>query len=218
MRIEDTEGMFNGISSERMLSMTPQERRWLDNIKKGVYYSDLAIMRDEAGDGCLQELFKAIDTAKSLRRSLRGDDTSGKFNRDRFIEFLGLEIPAARPDKQRLELHDRRSGKTVELTLGEILYDIRCMVHENENLNAAEEIDYHILLDWSTRTPTYAAVRRNGVTIWNGYVIANRLREVVIKFIQIIEAHESLAAGKGFSMNSRVPLGSIKPERKDRAG
>ena len=87
--IQDRRGrtMFKGIDDNRLLNMTDVERRWLDNIKKAFHESDQALQSGRHEDRCLEELFKAIDTAKTLRRSLRGEDTSGKDNKKRFIEF-----------------------------------------------------------------------------------------------------------------------------------
>jgi len=140
--------MLEGIEPERLMSMTDRERRWLDNIKKAFHESDQALHKPE--DRCLQELLKAIDTAKTLRMSLRGEDIPRQHNKARFIEFLGLEIPAARAGGPQFELLDPRSGSSRKSTLGEIIYEIRCMMlHENENLNVEENVDHHILLDWS---------------------------------------------------------------------
>ena len=34
--------MFDGITDQSLLSMTAQQRRWLDNVKKAFHESDLA--------------------------------------------------------------------------------------------------------------------------------------------------------------------------------
>jgi len=89
--------MFTGISIDRMMQMTSQEKRRLDNIKKAFYESDRALQSGEPEDRCLEEIFKAIDAAVSLRKSLRGETytTSGN-NKRLFSEFIALEVPAAR--------------------------------------------------------------------------------------------------------------------------
>ena len=206
--------MFEGIGDSRVLSMTDQEKRWFDNVKKAFHDSDLAMQNGMAEDRCLQELFKAIDTAKTLRRSLRGEDTSHPKNKERFIDFLALEVPAFRPDGGKIELSDRATGQLRVYTLGEIVYDMRCMVHENENLNAAEDVDYHILLDWSVRNPQLVAELKDGRFVFNGFFLWNRLREVLSKFITGIQSMIDLAEKRSFSIGIRPDLGSIKPQRR----
>lgn len=209
--------MFEGIDEQRYSNMTNQELRWFDNVKKAFYHSDEALQSGHPEDGCLAELFKAVDTAKTLRRSLRGEDTSHAENRKRFIHFLGLEIPAARPGESEFELRHKVSGRRRKYTLGEIIYDIRCMIHENENLNAAENVDYHILLDWSDPKPGVAAHIRDETFVCNGFFIWNRVREVMSKFITGIDAHIALAnKASSFCMTIKPELGSIVPERRPR--
>ena len=192
--------------------MKDQEKRWFDNIK-AFHDSDVAMQNGMAEDKCLQELFKAIDTAKTLRRSLRGEATS-QCETKRFIDFLALEVPAFRPNGHKIELHDKATGELCQYTLGEIVYAIRCMVHENENLNAAEDVDYHILLDWSARNPQFFAELRDGRFVFNGFFLWNRLREVLSKFITGIQSIIDLAEKGSFSISICPDLGSVKPKRR----
>lgn len=208
--------MFDGIDEGRVLNMTAGEKRWLDNTKKAFHESDRALQSGTPEDRCLEELFKAVDTAKTLRRSLRGEPVSHRENKNRFIEFLGLEIPMARPGQSKFELRQTESGKLQEFTFGEIVYAIRCMVHENENLNAAEIVDYHILLDWSVRNPAFFAVVKDGKFVCNGFFLWNRLREVLSKFITAIEATITFDQDGSFSMTIRPEVGSIRPQRQKR--
>ena len=90
--------MFDGYDEQRMLAMNDRELRWFDNIKKAFSESDSAFKSGKPHDECLAQLFKGIDTAKTLRRSLRGEDTSHNHNKTRFIEFLSLDIPLTRSD------------------------------------------------------------------------------------------------------------------------
>lgn len=60
--------MLEGVSEERIHAMTPQELRWLDNLKKAFYESDQSFRSGAPQDQCLEELCKAIDTAKTLQR------------------------------------------------------------------------------------------------------------------------------------------------------
>src|ERR1700722_7635733 len=103
--------MFEGITPDRLLRMTPQEQRWFDNIKKAFYESDCAYAEGHPSDRCLQELCKAIDTAKTLRRSLRGEKVDHYENKTRFIEFVESEIPGLEAGGFRIELLDTRTNK-----------------------------------------------------------------------------------------------------------
>lgn len=206
--------MFDGIDETKVLSMTDQQKRWLDNIKRAIYDSDRAMQNGTAEDQSIEQLFKAIDTAKTLRRSLRGDDASGKKNRQRFIEFLGLDIPCARPGSSGFDVTDPATGNLREVTLGEVIYEMRCaMLHENENLNAAETTQHPILLDWSIRSTDYGGTFENGQIRLGGYFLWNRLREVLSKFVTGLDGMIAFAEGRGFSITIRPELGSIRPTR-----
>jgi hypothetical protein len=208
--------MFDGVDEHRIFNMSAREKRWLDNIKKAFHESDRAFQGGTPEDRCLEELFKAIDTAKTLRRSLRGEGTSGRHNKQRFIEFLGLEIPAAGPHGAKNVWKKGGSDEQVQLSLGEIIYDIRCMIHENENLSYAEDVDYHILIDWSDPTARHPGEVKDGKFICNGFFLWNRLRQVLSKFITGIEAAISWVQQGRFSMTISPKPGSIRPSRTKR--
>jgi len=203
--------MLEGIEAQRLLHMTAHEKRWLNNVKKALYESDRALQSGLPEDRCLEELFKGVDTAKTLRRSLRGEDTSPRDHKKRFIEFLALEIPCAGQGGSTFPLVDARRRRNVAYSFGEIVYEIRCMIHENENLNAAEDVDYHILLDWSVRNPQFYAQVCDGMSVFNGYFLWNRLREVLSKFITGIEGMIASAEGRPWFISCRPDLGSIAP-------
>ena len=86
--------MFTGITGRRVVEMTAQETRWLENVRKAFYASDQAICARTPQEACLESLVKAIDIAKTLRRSLRGESVDHYENRKRFTHFLELEVPA----------------------------------------------------------------------------------------------------------------------------
>jgi hypothetical protein len=209
---EGRRNMFSGIPDGRFGNLTPNELRWLDNIKKAFYESDKAYAESRPQDRCMEELCKAVDTAKTLRRSLRGEDVSNKENKKRFIEFVHLEIPSPSTGGVNVQLLDVRTQKPLTYSYGELVYAIRCMVHENENLDAADNPDYHIQLDWN-RSP-YFGVLHDGKLILNGPAFWNRLREVMAKFITGVDSMIGLAQGsRTFNIGIAPPLGSIKPER-----
>jgi hypothetical protein len=179
--------MLADIKPDRLLRMSEQELRWFENIKKAFYESDSAYAEGRPQDYCFPELCKAIDTAKTLRRSLRGEDTSAKENKKRFLEFLNCELPSPESGGLWVHLIDSRSGKPVSYSFAELVYDIRCMIHENENLNASERPNYHILIDWSPADERTLGSIANGRLTCNGHVVWKRLREIVAKFITCID-------------------------------
>lgn len=206
--------MLAGITPERLIAMSDQERRWLDNVKKAFQESDRAYSEGRPQDHCFPELCKAIDTAKTLRRSLRGEDCSPKENKKRFVEFLNCELPSPDAGGLKVQLIDSRSSKITTYSFAELVYDIRCMIHENENLNADEKPTYHILLDWNPRNPALFGVIENGRLTCNAQIVWRRLREILAKFITVIDSMISLANGGGFNITIAPPLGSVRPEER----
>ena len=180
--------MFDDITDVRFLAMSEQELRWFDNVKKAFYESDIALRDGRSQDHCFPELCKAVDTAKTLRRSLRGEDVSSRDNKKRFVEFLNLELPSPESGGLQVDLVDPRSGKSLTYSFAELVYDIRCMIHENENLNAAEGPSYHILLDWSQSGGPYFGAITDGRLTCNGHMVWGRLRQILAKFITGIDA------------------------------
>jgi hypothetical protein len=211
--------MFEEISPERALAMSPQEQRWFDNIKKAFYDGDVAYRNGQFCDECLPKLCAAIDTAKTLRLSLRGEGVSSKHNKARFVEFLECELPRPEAGGFEVNLVHARSGGQVTLSLAEFVYAIRCMIHENENLNAAESPDYHIVLDWDhPRDPFFGSVQ-DGRFVCNGHHLWHRLRQILAKFITGIDGFIAVARIKAgdrsgsFSITCEPSIGSVRPMR-----
>jgi hypothetical protein len=206
--------MFDGIETRRILSMTPQEKRLLNNVKKAFYASDQAVVEGKAADRCLEELFKAIDAAKNLRRLLRGEQQSKVNQKKQFLEFIHLEVPSPENGGMNMPLRDTRTGKDLQYSFAELVYDVRCMiVHENENLNAAEKPNYHIQLDWGNSLNGYVFGQvTDGTLVCSGAFIWNRLREILAKFITGLESQISFHESGTFNITVIPPLGSIKPK------
>jgi hypothetical protein len=219
--------MFAEITPDRLLAMSEQELRWFDNVKKAFHESDIAYTEGRAQDRCFPELCKAVDTGKTLRRALRGEDVSPRDNKKRFVEFLNFELPSPKSGRPvQVHLVDARTGRPVQVHLvhahsgrpvtysfAELVYDIRCMVHENENLNAAEAPNYHILLDWSQPHGGFFGSIAAGRLTCNGHMVWRRLREILAKFITGIDGMISWATKRSFSITGAPPLGSVRPRR-----
>lgn len=212
--------MFSGIADDRFGRLTAQEERLLDNVKKAFRDSDAYYSGGRVED-CMEPMCRAIDAAKTLRRSLRGEDTSPTHNAERFKEFLALEIPAARPGAMPMQLTDAR-GETRPHSYADLVYKIRCMVHQNENLHASETSDYHILLEWGKgqEPPTWfrqglMGALTAGRVVLHGPLLWGRLREVMSKFITGLEAMVAFSSGTGWGcITIRPPLGSMCPSTK----
>jgi hypothetical protein len=57
------------------------------------------------------------------------------------VSFLHEEIPDAAANGVNLPLVDARTDKPGQYNFGAIVYAIRCMIHDNENLDADENPD-----------------------------------------------------------------------------
>jgi hypothetical protein len=208
--------MFADVTPDRLLAMTELEHRWFENVKKACSESDRAYDEGRAYDHSLPELCKAVDTAKTLRRSLCGHDVSLRDNKKQFLEFLNCELPSPESGEFHVQLVHARSGNPVSYSFAEMVYDIRCMIHENENLNAAEAPNYHILLDWSQPRSCYFGSIADGQLTCNGHMVWQRLRQIVAKFITGIDgmvAYAKMASGgQGGSFDITVvpPFGTVR--------
>lgn len=205
--------MIQEITKERVLQMSEQEERLFDNIKKAYYNSDLKAKSLNPEDGCLEEAFKGIDTAKTLRRSLLGLDITHKQNGKKFVEFLGLKIPGARPEAEKYHLVDPVTKKEYNLNLGELIYNIRCKIHENENLNISEGARYFVLLDWRIKSIDWHHRFYEDKCIISAFGLWNRLREILSEMIMHIESCKSWDKTGLYTVNIRPPLNSLRHKK-----
>jgi hypothetical protein len=209
--------VLEGIDGKRLLAMVPQEHRWMDNLKKAFYESDAAFVDGRAPDKAFPEICNAIDVAATLRLSLQTPVASWsppalKNNKSKFIGFLHAEIPDAEQNGLDIVLRDARTQQPIRYNFGGIVYAIRCMIHENENLNAVENPDYHVKLDWNIPEHGYLGSVRDGQLTCNAKAIWWRVREVLAKFILGTEGFMAYERGdKSFSIHCRPKLKSIYP-------
>jgi len=207
--------MLEDVSQERIQAMTPQELRWLDNAKKAFSDSDLAFRSGTPEDECLEALCKAIDTAKTLHRSLQGSPPTTKNNAKAFVDFIHMEIPRPEDNGLRLELVHSRTKEPVVYGFGKLVYEIRCMIHENENLNVDEYTDFHVLVDWKSNEKQTWAWISGGRVIVNGPQLWNCLREVLAKFLTAVDSMRTFPMTGRVGTSISPPLGSIRPRPKN---
>ncbi len=201
--------ILKGIASERILKMSDQEVRWLENTKKAFEVSDRAFQSGAPENECIEAMCRSIDTAKTLHRSLKDLEVSNKNNKQRFVEFLHMEIPYPNKGGLSLDLIHARTKKPVSYGFGELVYEIRCMVHENENLNSKENVNYHVLLDWARPKNRMFVEVENGRAIVNATLLWERVRQVLATLITYIDSTRAFPETKSFSVSCDPPLGSI---------
>ncbi len=200
-----------GITSKRVLGMSAQELRWFENTKKAFEASDEAFHSGAPENECIEAMCKSIDTAKTLHRSLQNLEFSNKNNAKKFIAFLHMDIPYPEDGGLSLNLIHARTGKSVTYGFGQLVYEIRCMVHENENLHAEEGVDYHVLLEWKEPTNRMLVVVENSRAIVNAPLLWERVRQVLAAMITYIDSARGFSETTNFSVSINPPLGSIRP-------
>lgn len=209
--------MFEGIEGPRLLAMLPQERRWLDNLKKAFHESDSAYVDGRAEDDAYPAMVKAIDVAAKLRRSLQipaanWQPPSTGNNKAHFVAFLHTEIPSPDNGGLALQLIDARTGMITSYGYAELMYAIRCMIHENENLNADEQPGYHVVLDWSMPREHFGGELCDGRITLNAQMFWWRLREVLAKFVLGMEMMMAFSRGDThLGIHGDPPLKSVHP-------
>lgn len=138
-----------------------------------------------------------------------------KNNAKEFIDFLHLEISRPEDNGLKLELIHSRTGARVTYGFGKLVYEIRCMIHENENLNAGEDVHFHILVDWKrVEAKTIAWVYGERVVV-SGPLLWERLRQVLAKFLSIVESTYTFPQTGRIGASIIPPLGSIRRSRGD---
>ena len=114
------------------------ERR-LDNIKKALRESERSARNGTKEDVGLQELFKGIDAAKTLRQLLRnvGTKAARRNNRAEFVDFIALEVPAIKGAPRSYCAPGERLVQP-PLNMGDVIYELRCaVIHDKENRKGA---------------------------------------------------------------------------------
>jgi hypothetical protein len=87
------------------------------------------------------------------------------------------------------------------------------MVHENENLNAAESPMYHIQLDWTMHPNDRCGfVKFSDHVKVNAHFLWKRMREILAKFITSIDGIVDFSEGRSVSLRIDPEICSIKPE------
>ncbi len=71
---------------------------------------------------------------------------------------------------------------------GQLVHEIRSMVHENENLNKDEHPDFHIILDWKSQDERTAVWVDGCQAVVNGLFLWGRLRKLLAKFVSRMDS------------------------------
>lgn len=202
---------------ERVAKMSPREHRLFDNIKKAFSDCDADIGKPEMADYCIETLLKGVDAAKKLRLMLLGRTaTKSSGNRAQFLDFLELEMAKKSDGARTYTLKAPERSKSYDSSIPEIIYAIRCMIHENENLDESEFPYYHIKLRWTGPQRLLIQEHDGGNIVINGRVLLLRLREILSKFITILTGLESLSKSEKFSATIHPPLHSVQPANRRR--
>jgi hypothetical protein len=206
--------MFTGITGPRLMSMVSQEQRWTHNLKKAFYESDVAYAGERRTEDAFPALCKAVDVAQTLRRSLQTPASNwtapdSRNNRVNYISFLHSEIPDPSRSGVDILLTDVRTNRAARYSFGELFYAIRCMIHENENLNEDEHPDYHVALDWNIQDQRCFGRISAGRLVCNAPVIWWRVRQVLAKFILGTEMMMAIERRDKFVLDINPPLKSI---------
>lgn len=209
--------LLDGIDPPRLMSMVPQEHRWLSNLKKALYDCDTALVEGRAANRAFPEICNAIDVAATLHLSLltpveNWQPPPHSKNKNKYVAFIHLEVPDRDNNGLNVALIDARSNKPIQYNYGELLYAIRCMVHENENLSADENPDYHVTLDWNMHENGRFAVMRDGRITCNARALLSRTRDVLVSFIQGIDLYMGIERGDTSFHLGPAPLQSIHPK------
>lgn len=155
-----------------------------------------------------------LDAARRLNDSLNSVQNAKPSNKEhgrRFIDFLGFPKGGI-----KIQLFDTDKQELREFDLGEIIYRIRnCIVHENENLNSSENVDYFITIDWENSNPGQILGKIFGhKVVVDGYIIWKLLRERLSVFVTGIEGQIAFSKRESCCITSWPELGSIRPNGK----
>ncbi|MEQ1828249.1 MAG: hypothetical protein ABL921_19980 [Pirellula sp.] len=191
------------IDQKRITAMHKNELRLASNFRKAIYDSDIAFQSNRRVDDAFPGICKAVDVGSRLYATLQvqagtSDVNLSGSNKHRFISFFHAEIPDSDENGISVVLMDSRTSKMEHYSMGKIAYAIRCMIHENENLNVAEKPDYHILLDWSMRGDNLFGHLKDNRLVLNARLIWMRIREMLVKFLLVLEMPFEQKAGETY--------------------
>lgn len=207
-----THPMIPGVMLTRIIKMSPEEERLLQNVEKAIWSCDADINTTRQKDACIPTLLNGIDAAAKLRGSLAG--TIGLNNQETFVEFLETAIPTANMSGTVLTLFSRRNKKEIIISISQLIYQIRCIVvHENENLDEAEGVTHMVRLRWEAHSGDLICLcEPTDYVIVNAFTLMKRLREILSLFVSGLKSMKTARETGKVSFSINLELGKPRTE------
>jgi hypothetical protein len=199
--------MIPGVALTRIMKMSPEEERLLQNVEKAIRSCDDDINTNRQKDTCIPTLLNGIDAAAKLRGSLAG--TIGLNNQETFVAFLETAIPSANMSGTELTLFSRRYKKEITVSISQLIYQIRCIVvHENENLDEAECLTHMVRLRWDALSVDFICLcEPTDYVVVNAFTLMRRLREILSLFVSGLKSMKTARETGKVSFSINLELG-----------
>lgn len=205
--------MIPSVGYDRLSKMNEDEHRLLDNVRKAIATCDADENTPRREDTCIEALLKGVDAASKLRICLTNVNSPG--NRQAFIDFLELSIPAPKDSCSVFTLYDRHKQKPVTVSVAGTIYEARCLsLHENDNLNEVEGVRHMIRLRWNIYSEKFVCLSEQGdYMVINALLLMRRLREILSLFVTSLDSMLKVAETGKLSFSICPEKGSIQPIR-----
>jgi len=201
--------MIPGVALTRIMKMSPEEERLLQNVEKAIRACDADINTARQKDTCIPTLLNGIDAAAKLRGCLAG--TIGLNNQETFVAFLETAIPSSNMSGTELTLFSRRNKKEITISISQLIYQIRCIVvHENENLDEAEGLTHMVRLRWDTHLGDFICLcEPTDYVVVNAHTLMRRLREILSLFVSGLKSMKTARETGKVSFSINLELGKL---------
>jgi hypothetical protein len=202
-----THPMVPGVMLTRIMKMSPEEERLLQNVEKAIWSCDADINTTRQKDACIPTLLNGIDAAAKLRASLAG--TTSLNNQEAFVAFLETAIPTANMSGTVLTLFSSRNKKEINISISQLIYQIRCIVvHENENLDEAEGVTHMVRLRWEAHSGDFICLcEPTDYVVVNALTLMRRLREILSLFVSGLKSMKTASETGKVSFSINLELG-----------
>lgn len=183
--------MFSGVTTERFLNLTPEEKRLLGNVKTA--YEDFVrefVARHYRQ--ALGALLTGFGAGATLYDALMDNPISRSNDKKKYVQLFDAETPK----NPEVVLRDRRDGKKRPFAFGEIIYAVRCaFAHAYEDLDVQKDgIDCEVRLDWRWAgcfaRPGWTMpvlVHPGDNIVLNAFLLMEKISWVLVKLVFCIE-------------------------------